>query len=180
VIFTQHQSLHFTAQALQIKRFEQQAIQACLLKPQQIRLTHIGGQAQHRQAPNVGRIRLAHPMHGFDAIHHRHDHVNQHQVIGLASLQGLRGLGPVLAFIDHATGPVLLQHLFGQQAVDRVVVHHQKTQMGQIGAGHRFSHGLTARRGGLVAQRQPKPKRGPNAWLTVQAHVAMQHLHQPQ
>ena len=96
---------------------------------------------------------------------------------GLAIGQPLQRLRAVGAFVHRAARPVLQQGLAHQQAVDRVVVNHQKAVRAR-GCGHRHRV-LRCRHGrGHRLQRQPEHKARAHARLAVHLQRAAQQLHQ--
>nr|WP_230625960.1 hypothetical protein [Cupriavidus necator] len=90
----------------------------------------VGGHRDHRQA---GQARLgADAARGLEAVHARHLHVHQRQVVGLHR-QALQRLHAALRRIGRDAG--LLQQVYRDLAVDLVVFHQQHAPLRQRPAG---------------------------------------------
>jgi hypothetical protein len=120
---------------------------------------------------------LAHGLCRLHTIHHRHDHVHEDQIKALLT-PFFQRLCAVFG-LDHRAGrPAIFQHLFDQQAVQSVVIHHQKMPGLAGGLQHLGRLGLHGPGCLLRAQRQAEPETRALAGGAVKTDLAIQQLHQ--
>jgi hypothetical protein len=118
------QLVNIGAQLCQVKGFEHEAVEPGALEGGQVFGVDVGGQP-HDDGARCGLGQGANGAGGFNAVHDRHEHVHKHGMhsVGLYIGQGLGAMG---GLNNVGLGPVAGQHFAQQQAVNGVVVYHQK------------------------------------------------------